>query len=99
MTRLDNLGVAPPLEDKGPLSSCHFLAEDTCHACLPLREVQALGQDIRQLEFGRDSDEPHVTILNYFMSEALANVNVLGSFTSSDDIVSPFNARGVVLGE
>ena len=89
MTRLDSLGVAPPLEDKGPLSSCHLLAENTCHACLPLREVQALGQDIRQLEFGRDSDKPHAAILNYFMREVLANVNVLGSLPAPDDVVSP----------
>ena len=99
VTRLDSLCVATPLEDKGPFSSCHLLAENTCHACLPLREVQALGQDIRQLEFGRDSgsDKPHVAILNYFMREVLANVNVLGSFPTPDDVVSPFNARSVVL--
>ncbi len=31
------------------------------------------------------------------MGEVLPNVDVLGSFTSPDDVVTPFNTRGVVL--
>ncbi len=31
------------------------------------------------------------------MSKVLADVNVLGSFTSADDVVAPLDARGFVL--
>ncbi len=31
------------------------------------------------------------------MGEVLLNVDVLGSFTSADDVVAPLDARGVVL--
>ena len=42
-------------------------------------------------------DEQHSTILDDFVVEVLPDVNMLGSFTSADDVVAPFDARGVVL--
>ena len=38
------------------------LAEDSFDACLPLRVVQALGEDIRELGRRGDSDEQHLAI-------------------------------------
>ncbi len=48
---------------------------------------------------GRNLDEPHRTILYDFVGEVLPDVDVLqvGSFASADDVVAPFDARGVVL--
>ncbi len=37
-----------------------------------------------------------MTILNHFVSEVLADVDVLGTFSSADDMVSPFDACCVV---
>jgi hypothetical protein len=37
------------------------------------------------------------TILDDFVDEVLPHVDVLGLFTSANDVVAPFNARGVVL--
>ena len=59
VTRLDSLGEAPPLEDEGPLSGCHLLTQDTRDARQELREVQRLGQDVRQLRRSRDADKLH----------------------------------------
>jgi hypothetical protein len=42
-------------------------------------------------------DEPHRAILNDFVGEVLPNVDMLGLFPSADDVVAPFDARGVVL--
>ena len=64
VTRLDSLGEAPPLEDEGSLSGCHLLTQDACNACQVLREVQRLGQDVRQLRRSRDADKLHVAILD-----------------------------------
>ena len=58
---------------------------------------RCLGQDVRQLGRGRDLDKPHCPILDDFMREVLPDVNVLGPFSSADDVVAPFDARGVVL--
>jgi hypothetical protein len=59
--------------------------------------MQTLGQDVRELGRGRDLDKSHFTILDDFMREVLPNVNVLGPLTSPDDVVTPLDARGVVL--
>ena len=37
-----------------------------------------------------------MTILDCLVGEVLADVNVLGSLTSPDDVVAPFDARVVV---
>jgi hypothetical protein len=41
--------------------------------------------------------EPHFTLLNYLVGEGLPNVNVLGAFPTTDNVVSPLNACRVVL--
>ena len=39
----------------------------------------------------------HLAILNDLVCEVLPNVDVLGSLTAADDVVTPFNTRRVVL--
>ncbi len=97
MTRLDSLGEAPPLEDEGPLSGCHLLTQDACDARQVLREVQRLGQDIRQLRRSRDADKLHVAILDDLMGKVFPDVNVLGAFPSAIDIVPPFDTCRIIL--
>ena len=99
VTRLDSLGEAPPqaLEDEGPLSGCHLLTQDTRDARQELREVQRLGQDVRQLGRSRDADKLHVAILNDLMGKVFSDVNVLGTLPAADDIVPPFDTCSVVL--
>jgi hypothetical protein len=94
------LATATPLqvEDKGPLSGSNYLlAQDSRDTRLPLREVQRLGQDVRQLLGGSDSDQLHMTILVHLVSEVLPDINVLRTLSDTNDVVSPFDARGVVL--
>ena len=100
VTRLDSLGEAPPLEDEGPLSGCHLLTQDTRDARQELREVQRLGQDIRQLRRSRDADKLHVAILpmsDDLMGKVFPDVNVLGALPAADDMVPPFDTCRVVL--
>ena len=87
MTRLESLGDLlsflgiwdpPPLEDGDPLRRFERLAEDPFDACLPLRVVQALGEDMRELGRRGDADEQHLAILNNLVGEVLPNVDVLG---------------------
>ena len=91
------MAIAPPLEDEGPLSGSYPLVQDTRDARLPLREVQRLGQDVRQLGGRRNADELHLAILDHLMREVLPDVNVLGALPPADDVVPPLDARGVVL--
>ncbi len=73
------------------------------HACppasfpLPLRQMESLGQDVRELARGRNPDQAHVSILDCFVGEVLADIDVLGKFATADDIVASFNAGVVVL--
>ena len=99
MTRLDSLGNSPPLEDKGPLSSNERLVQDSSYTRLPLREVERLGKDVRQLVGRIDAEQLHLAILDHIAGEVLQvpNVDVLGALTSTDDVVPPFDARSVVL--
>ena len=97
VTRLDSLGEAPPLEDEGPLSGCHLLTQDTRDARQELREVQRLGQDIRQLRRSRDADKLHVAILDDLMGKVFPDVNVLGALPAADDTVPPFVTCRIVL--
>ncbi len=48
-------------------------------AAVPLRVVQALGEDIRELGRRGDADEQHLAILNNLVGEVLPDVDVLGS--------------------
>ena len=71
--------------------------QETIDAREYLRQMQSLGQDIGHLGRRRNLDQPHLTILNDFVGEVLPDVDVLGTFPSSNDVVTPFDARGVVL--
>ncbi len=72
------LEIAPPLEDEGPLSDDNYLpAHDSSGTCLPLREVERLGQYVRQLVSRSDLDLRHLPILNDLVGEVLPNVDVL----------------------
>ena len=54
-------------------------------------QLDSLGHNIRELSSGCDLLKDHVSILDGLMGEVLANVNVLGSLTAADDVVSPLN--------
>ena len=62
-----------------------------------LAEDVVLGQDVRHLSRGRDLDEPHLTVLDDLVGEVLPDDYVLGTFPAADDVVTPLDARGVVL--
>jgi hypothetical protein len=98
VTRLDSFDDSTPLEDKGPLSGGNnLLAQDSRDARLPLREVQRLGQDVRQLLGGSDANQRHMAILDHLMSKVLPVVDVLRTLSTTNDVISPLNACGVVL--
>ncbi len=46
---------------------------------------------------GSDADQLHMTILDHLMSEVLPDVDVLCTLSTTSDVVSPLNARVVVL--
>ncbi len=53
---------------------------------LPLRVVEALGEDIRELGRSGDADEQHLAILNNLVGEVLQDVDELGLLPSADRI-------------
>ncbi len=59
--------------------------------------MQSLGQDIGHLGRRQNLDQLHLTILNDFVGEVFPDVDVLGTFPSANDVVTPLDARGVVL--
>ena len=61
--------------------------------------MEALGEDIRELGHSGDTDEEHLAILNNLVGEVLPDVDVLGSgsLPSADDVVTPLDARRVVV--
>ena len=61
-----------------------------------MRQRQRLGEDVGQLVIRRDPDETHVSVLDHFISDVLADVNVLGTLTSADYVISPFDACCIV---
>ncbi len=64
-----------------------------------LQHMESLGEDVSQLQLrrGRDFDQLRLSFSNHFMSEVLADINVLGSFPSADDVISPLDACCVIL--
>jgi hypothetical protein len=60
--------------------------------------MKTLRENVGELLRCIDSDQAEVTILDYLVGEVLADVNVLRSFTPSDNlnVVAPFDARVVV---
>ncbi len=57
--------------------------------------MESLGEDVSQLRRGRDLEELYLSVSNYFMNKVLADIKVLGSFLSADDVVAPLDARRV----
>jgi hypothetical protein len=70
--------------------------EDLRNASLPRRGMKSLRENVGELFRCIDSDQAEVTILDCLVGEVLADVNVLRSFPSSDNVVAPFDARVVV---
>lgn len=58
--------------------------------------MKSLREDVGELLRCIDSDQAEMTILDCLVGEVLADVNVLGALTPSDNIVAPFDARIVV---
>ena len=59
--------------------------------------MKSLGKDIGQLVLCRHLDGPHLAVLDHLVGEVLPDVDVLGSLTTADDVVAPFNTRRGVL--
>jgi hypothetical protein len=77
--------------------------KDLRNASLPRRGMKSLRENVGELLRSVDSDQAEVTILDCLVGEVLpsespevADVNVLRSFPSSDNVVAPFDARVVV---
>ncbi len=63
---------------------------------MPAIAGSALGEDIRELGRRGDADKQHLATLDDLVGEVLPDVEVLGSFPSANDDVSPLDARRVV---
>jgi hypothetical protein len=59
--------------------------------------MKSLGEDVCELLRGVDSNQAQVSVLDRLMGEVLPNVNVLGTLSASDDIITALNASVVVL--
>ena len=59
--------------------------------------MKSLGEDICELLRSVDSNQAQVSILDRLVGKVLSDVDVLGTFSASDNVVAPFNAGIVVL--
>jgi hypothetical protein len=59
--------------------------------------MKSLGEDVCELLRGADPNQTQMSVLDRFMSKVLADVDVLRTFSASNDVVAPFNACIVVL--
>ncbi len=62
-------------------------AHESYHASFEVRQRERLGEDVSQLVTCRYSDKAHATVLNHFVSEVLADVDVLGALSSANNMV------------
>jgi hypothetical protein len=62
-----------------------------------LRVWERLGEDVGMLTGDVDLDEPNLLVPDHFMGEVLTDIDVLGTLASADHVVSPLDARRVVL--
>ena len=62
-----------------------------------LRIRERIGEAVGKLTSSVYLDEPHLLPLDHFMGKVLADVDVLGMLASADHVVSPLDARRVVL--
>ncbi len=58
--------------------------------------MKSLGEDVCQLLRSVNSDQTKMTILDCLVVKVLADANVLRTLAAADDVVAPFDARGVV---
>jgi hypothetical protein len=59
--------------------------------------VQALREGIRELGRRGDLHAPHLAVPDDLVREVLPDVDMLGSLRSANDVVSPLDARRVLL--
>ena len=59
--------------------------------------MKSLDEDVFELLRGADPNQTQMSILNRFMGEVLPDVNMLGAFSTSNNVVAPLNASIVVL--
>ena len=59
--------------------------------------MKSLGEDVRELLRGAGPNQAQMSILDGFMSKVLADVDVLRTFSASNDVVAPLNAGIVIL--
>ncbi len=103
VTRLERpLHQNSPREDRRPLRNLTLPvvpAKNRLDAGSPGLGMKCLGEDVCELLRlgGADPNQTQVSILDGFMSKVLADVDVLRTFSASDDGVAPLNAGIVVL--
>ncbi len=59
--------------------------------------MKYLGEDFCELLRGADPNQTQVSVLNRFVGEVLPDVNMLGTFSTSNNGVATLTARTVVL--
>ena len=59
--------------------------------------MDALGEDVRELLRRRDPEQAEMSVLNGLMRKMLADVDVLGTLSPTDDVIAPLDARSVIL--
>ncbi len=59
--------------------------------------MKSLGEDACELLRGADPNQKQMSILNHLMGEVLPDVNMLGAFSTSNNVIAPLNASTVVL--
>ena len=61
------------------------------------RRLKTFGEHISELGLGGESNELNIAHLYRLMSITLANVKKLSTFAPSNDVVTPFDTRSVVV--
>ena len=61
-----------------------------------LTGLKAFGEDISQLISSRYTDKLEMTQLDSLMGKMLANINMLSTLPTTDNVVTPFDASSAV---
>ncbi len=59
--------------------------------------MKSLGEDVCELLRSTDPNQTQVSILDRFMGEVLPYVDMLGAFSTSNNVVAPLNSSIVVI--
>ena len=59
--------------------------------------MKSLGEDICELLRGVDSNQAQVSILDHLVGKVLPDVDVLGTFSASDNVVAPFTQTSFII--